>query len=68
MLIYANYRFKIFRVKRNAYPIVRQLKIKLTVKKSASESSKMREKQMLGPKEPPGHLSVKNPTSKNNNK
>ena len=38
----------IFRVKR-AYPIVRQLEKKNNCQKSPNESSKMREKQMLGP-------------------
>ena len=33
---------------KEAYPIVRQLG-KITVKKAQSESSKMREKQILGP-------------------
>ena len=54
MLIYAHYQFKIFRVKRSVSDsyIVR----KNNGQKSASESSKMREKQILGPKEPPRSL------------
>ena len=50
---------KIFASK-EAYPIVRQLE-KNNGEKNASESRKMREKQILGPQEPPplGHLSVK---------
>ena len=38
----------IFFASKEAYPIVRQLE-KITVKKNGSESSKMREKQILGP-------------------
>ena len=37
----------IYFASKEAYPIVRQLE-KITVKKSASESSKMHEKQILG--------------------
>ena len=37
-----------FFASKEAYPIVRQLE-KITVKKSGSEGSKMREKQILGP-------------------
>ena len=40
--------FLFFFASKEAYPIVRQLE-KITVKKSGSESSKMREKQILGP-------------------
>ena len=43
---------------KEAYSIVRQLE-KNNGQKSASESSKMREKQILGPKDPPGHFSIK---------
>ena len=56
MLIYANLRENgsvglIFfsPASREAYPVVRKLEKKITVKKSASESSKIREKQMLVP-------------------
>ena len=54
MLIYTNKRENdgvdlifFFFASKEEYPIVRQLE-KITVKKSASENSKMREKQILG--------------------
>ena len=58
MLISEKTTGSIFFASKEAYPIVRQLE-KTTVKKSASESSKMREKQILDPRNPLGHLSVK---------
>ena len=60
MLIYANYQENegvnlIFLcVSKEAYRIVRQLE-NINGQKSASESSKMREKQMLAHWNPPGH-------------
>ena len=44
-----------FFVSKEAYPIVRQLE-KITVKKSPSESSKMRENKSWVPRNPPWSL------------
>ena len=44
-----------FFASKEAYPIVRQLE-KITVKKAQTKLSKMREKQILGPYEPPPPL------------
>ena len=54
MLIYANYweNHGVDLNLKEAYPIVKQLE-KNNGQKSTSESSKMREKQLLGPQEPP---------------